>query len=157
MSRSPCRIGSHTTYARTHAQKCLSCTRTAKIFIPPLLLYLPPDSQVRRCLEGAHLSFGDIRIVDSKYACYRITVVPRAGARWEVRARHPVDALSVACRRVLLYSSVSPCQFISYTVLISIVVIPRLSLSLSLPAPCVRVGEWCHVVRRRRFFCLFVC
>lgn len=58
---------------------------------PPPSIYLFYVYQTRVCLEGASLSLTDIRIVDSKFACYRITVTPgangagAAGARWEVR------------------------------------------------------------------------
>ncbi|CAN0053768.1 unnamed protein product, partial [Laminaria digitata] len=45
------------------------------------------EKMVRIRLEGARLTFGDIRIVDSKYACYRITIVPCTGPRWEVWRR----------------------------------------------------------------------
>ncbi|CAM9605762.1 unnamed protein product [Scytosiphon promiscuus] len=43
----------------------------------------------RVCLDGATVSLSDFRIVDSKFASYRITVTPAAGvgARWEVWRR----------------------------------------------------------------------
>lgn len=43
-------------------------------------------NQGRVCLEGATVSLSDFRIVDSKFASYRIIVTPAAGvgARWEV-------------------------------------------------------------------------
>lgn len=43
--------------------------------------------QARVSLEGVSLSLSEIRIVDGKFACYKITVTPAAGAkgaRWEV-------------------------------------------------------------------------
>ncbi|CAM9234424.1 unnamed protein product [Pylaiella littoralis] len=38
------------------------------------------ERRARVCLEGASLSLSDIRIVDNKFACYRITVTPGANA-----------------------------------------------------------------------------
>ncbi|CAM9620684.1 unnamed protein product, partial [Chrysoparadoxa australica] len=38
-------------------------------------------------LEGARYSFTDVRVVDYKYASYRITVTPREGTKWEVWRR----------------------------------------------------------------------
>ncbi|CAN0084047.1 unnamed protein product [Ectocarpus sp. 6 AP-2014] len=52
----------------------------------------PEQERVRVSLEGASLSLNDVRVVDSKFACYKITVATSAtgasaGARWEVWRR----------------------------------------------------------------------
>eukprot|EP00903_Cladosiphon_okamuranus_P008564 g8218.t1 len=45
------------------------------------------ERTVRVSLEGVSLSLSDIRIVDGKFACYRITVTPATGAPWELWRR----------------------------------------------------------------------
>ena len=52
---------------------------------PPPRLHTYFLLQARVSLEGVSLSLSDIRIVDGKFACYRITVTPATGAGWEVR------------------------------------------------------------------------
>ncbi|CAM9145991.1 unnamed protein product, partial [Ectocarpus sp. 4 AP-2014] len=52
----------------------------------------PKEERVRVSLEGASLSVNDVRVVDSKFACYKITVATSAtgasaGARWKVWRR----------------------------------------------------------------------
>eukprot|EP00752_Nemacystus_decipiens_P008027 g7173.t1 len=45
------------------------------------------ERKARVSLEGVSISLGDIRIVDGKFACYRVIVTPATGARWEVWRR----------------------------------------------------------------------
>lgn len=63
--------------------------------LPPVPSYRYRPQPATPSLEGASLSFGTIRIVDNKFACYRIIVVPASGLRWEVR-------FGCRCPRIIL-------------------------------------------------------
>lgn len=117
---------------------------------PPLHAYFV--RQARVSLEGVSLSLSDIRIVDGKFACYRITVAPATGARWEVRLGWSGRGESLqsqtkpdVCRRAPI-SSFDACSYSS-------------SVEFIWGVVCVLCGEWwrlCHSrgVALRRCFLL---
>lgn len=105
---------------------------------------LPPHAcsvlQARVSLEGVSLFLSDIRVVDGKFACYRITVTPATGARWEVRLGWAGRARG--CRVKRRRACVGVCRFRHLT--------PASSPLVLLCGCMCRCGEWWFLCQIRR-------